>query len=141
MPKTIELNDEEMDWFDNGNSFCALDDLPREDYDEISYRITLKIRESYKQAELKNNKLYELSLSEKEIDYIFDLMIELLIDIEYREKIVEVKSKHPELREECEKEFKELLTLTNILFNKMGKPIQTLKTLEEYVKQQNYFED
>lgn len=130
-----------MDWLDNGNSFCGLDDLPREDYDDLSYKITLKIRESYKQAKLKKDNLYELTLSKNEIDYIYDLMTDLLINIEYREKVEEVEDKPPELREECENEFKETLTLTNVIFNKMGKPVHTLKTLEKYVKQQNSLED
>jgi hypothetical protein len=33
-PKTIELNDEEMDWLDNGNGFCALHNFPKKDYDD-----------------------------------------------------------------------------------------------------------
>ncbi len=52
--KKVELNEGEMDWLDCGNAFCALDNLPKEDYDDLSYAVTLKIRESYNQAELKN---------------------------------------------------------------------------------------
>jgi len=141
LSKTIELNDEEMDWLDNGNSFCALDNLPREDYDEISYKITLKIRESYNQAKLKNENRYVLTLTKTEIDYIYDLMVELLIDIEYREKVEEVEDLSPELREEYINEFKETLALTNVIFKKMGKPLQTFETLENYLKQLNSLED
>ena len=33
----IILNSEELDWLDNGNFFCSLDDLPRKDYNDISW--------------------------------------------------------------------------------------------------------
>ena len=68
-------------------------------------------------------------------------MLDLLIDIEYHEKIEAVEGKSNELREEFLNEFKETLALTNIIFNKMGKPLQTLETLEKYVKQLNSLED
>ncbi len=37
------------------------------DYDDTSYAITLKIRESYNQAKLKNKNRYVLTLAKKEI--------------------------------------------------------------------------
>ena len=141
LPKTVELTDEEMDWLDNGNGFCALDNLPKKDYDEISYAVTLKIRESYNQAELKNKDRYVLPLTEEEIDCIFDIMVEMLIEIEFQEKVLKVKDLTPALREEYLNDFKETLALTNGIFEKMGKPLQTIETLEKRLKLLNPSED
>ncbi len=139
LPKTVELNEEEMDWLDNGNGFCALENLPKKDYNEISYAVTLKIRESYNQADLTNK--YILTLTEEEIDCIFDIMVELLIEIEYQEKVVDVKDKSLELREVYINDFKGTLALTNSIFEKMGKPLQTLEMLEKHLKQMNSCEE
>ena len=141
LPKTIELNDEEMDSLDCGNGFCALDNLPKKDYDDISYTITLKIRESYNQAELKNQNRYVLTLTKKEIDCIYDIMVDLLIDFEYRKIVEEIEDMLPEFREECTNDFKKTLALTNAIFKKMGKPLQTFETLEKHLKQLNSLED
>ena len=141
LPKTIELNDEEMDWLDNGNGFCALNNLPKKDYDDLSYTITLKIRESYNQVKLKNENRYVLTLTKKEIDCIYDIMVDFLIDFEYRRIVEEIEDILPEFREEYTNDFKETLALTNIIFKKMGKTLQTFETLEKYLKQLNCLED
>lgn len=141
LPKTIELSDEEMDWLDCGNGFCALDNLPKKDYDDTSYAITLKIRESYNQAKLKNENRYFLPLTKKEIDYIYDIMVDMLIDFEHRKIVEEIEDMLPEFREESINDFKETLALTNVIFQKMGKPLQTLETLEKKLKQLNSLED
>lgn len=141
MPKTIELNDEEMDWVDNGNGFCALDNLPKKDYDEISYAVTLKIRESYNRAKLKSENRYALALTEKEIDCIYDIMVDLLVDFEYKEKIKEVGDISLELREEYIKDFRGTLAFTNGIFKKMEKPLQTFETLEKHLRQLNSLEN
>ena len=141
LPKTVELNEEEMDWLDNGNGFCALDNLPKKDYDEIFYAVILKIRELYNQAESTKEDRYILTLTEEEIDCIFDIMVELLIEIEYQEKVVDVKDISLELREEYINDFKATLALTNKIFEKMRKPLQTLETLEKYLIQMNSRED
>ncbi len=68
-------------------------------------------------------------------------MVDLLVDLEYREKVVEVEDISPELRAEYLNEFKGTLALTNGIFEKMGKPLQTLETLEKHLKQVNSLED
>ena len=62
----IILNSEELDWLDNGNGFCSLADLPRKDYNDISWDVKEKLRVSYtKEAELKDE--YKIKLTKKEI--------------------------------------------------------------------------
>jgi len=139
--KKDELNEGEMDWLDCGNGFCALDNLPKEDYNDLSYAVTLKIRESYNQAESKNEDQYILTLSEEEIDCIYDIMVDLLVDFEYQDKVVNTEDISLELRAEHLNEFKGTLALTNGIFEKMGKPLQTIETLEKLIKQLNSLED
>lgn len=141
MTITIELNDEEMDWLDNGHGFCALDNLPKKDYDEKSYAVALKIRESYTQAKSPKDDVYVLTLTKEDIDCIYDIMVDFLIDFEYKEKVVEIEYILPEFREESINDFKGTLALTNGIFKKMGKPLQTLETLKKYLKQLNSLED
>jgi hypothetical protein len=141
LPIIIELNDEEMDWLDEGNGFCALGNLPKKDYDDASYAITLKLRESYSQVKLKNENRYALTLTKKEIDYIYDIMVDLLVDFEYSEIVEQIEDIPPEIREENMNDFKGTLALTNAIFKKMGKPLQTFETLEKYLKELNSLED
>ena len=69
----IILNSEELDWLDNGNGFCSLDDLPRKDYNDISWSVKEKLRVSYtKEAELKDE--YKIKLTKKEIDCIQEIL-------------------------------------------------------------------
>ncbi|GAF99025.1 unnamed protein product, partial [marine sediment metagenome] len=68
----VILNDEQLDWLDYGNGFCSLDDLPRKDYNNITWSVKEKLRVSYtKEAELKNK--YRIKLTKKEIDCIQEI--------------------------------------------------------------------
>jgi len=135
LPKIIELNDEEMDWLDEGHGFCALADLPKEDYDRISYNITLKLREAYNQAELKNENRYLISLTQEEIEYIHDIIIDLFIGVTFQSLINDIKNVLPEFREEMINSFLESLELTNNILGKMEIPLQILKDLENHLNE------
>lgn len=141
LSKTIELNDEEMDWLDEGHGFGALDDLPKEVYDEISYTIMLKIREAYNKAKMKKEKRYFLTLTKKEIDCIFEIMFDMLVD-EYNWEIVEgLEDILPKYRKKHINDIKEQMALTNIIFKKIEKPLQTFDSLEKYLKELETLED
>ncbi len=85
--------------------------------------------------------VYVLTLTKEDIDCIYDIMVDFLIDFEYKEKVVEIEKILPEFREEALNDFKGTLAPTNGIFKKMGKPLQTLETLKKYLKQLNSLED
>jgi len=118
----IILNSEELDWLDYGNGFCSLDDLPRKDYNDISWAVKEKLRVSYtKEAELKDE--YKIKLTKKEIDCIQEILTDLICD-EYHCWIkpdTEIKIKIINM-----KEINEFIVITNKIFKKLGIPILTI---------------
>ena len=114
----IILNSEELDWLDNGNGFCSLNDLPRKDYDDIAWSIKEKLKVSYtKEAELKNE--YHIKLTQEEIDYIQEILTDSICD-EYH---YYVNTSEKLFLEEIVNEW---VPITNEVFKKLGIPILKL---------------
>ena len=114
----IILNSEELDWLDNGNGFCSLNDLPRKDYDDIAWSIKEKLKVSYtKEAELKNE--YHIKLTQEEIDYIQEILTDSICD-EYH---YYVNTAEKLFLEEIVNEW---VPITNEVFKKLGIPILKL---------------
>ena len=140
MHRTIELNEEEMDWLDEGHSFCALWDFAKKEYDNLSYAIMLKIRKAYNKIDTKDERKYRISLIKEEIDYLFEKMKDMLAD-DYNWMIEDLKNVLSEYREERISDFKEQLAITNRILKKLEKPLQTFESLEKYLKELETSED
>ena len=136
MIKKFELTEEEIDYLDNGCGFNALfDDTPKNLYDDISYGIMLKIREAFSIAEKDKKAIYVLSLTEKEVDYIYELMLEMFVDLEFNSYLEDLDKVLPKYLQEFKKKFQEALEVNNSIFNKLGKPIHNIESLKKRLKE------
>ena len=128
----IILNSEELDWLDNGNGFCSLDDLPRKDYNDISRDVKEKLRVSYtKEAELKDE--YRIKLTKKEIDCIQEILTDFICDDYHfwNEPNIEIKIKIIKMEQ-----INGFIVMNNKIFKKLGIPILTIDFIKNKLEYQ-----
>lgn len=113
-----------MDLLDNGSFFYALENLSIKNSDEVSLAVSLKIRESHNQTKLKSGNRYILSLTRKEIDCFYIVIVEKIINFGYQEIVENVETKPLEHREESIDNFKVMLALGNGILEKLDASLE-----------------
>jgi hypothetical protein len=133
----IILTDEEFEWIDIGNGFCSLDNLEKEDYDDISWFIIKKLRAVYTEGELRNNNRNTLKLTQEEIDYLEKVLTELIYEDYYTITVLYPKVELPERSRQDEiMDFeKKTVSLNNEILKKLGKSPLTIEEIKKKSEQ------
>lgn len=122
----IILNHDELDWLDEGNGFCSLDDLPRKDYNDISWSVKEKLKVLYtNEAKFRNE--YKIKLTNQEINEIQQILVDMIIE-SYRWILDNEPLKDLEFLEN------ETIPLNNKILKKLGKSILTVKSIKKTIE-------